>query len=377
MTLPPASTPSPSPTRNQRFRGCLLAGAIGDALGAPVEFMSLPAIQARYGADGITGLGVAYGRVGAITDDTQMTLFTAEGLLRAFVRHAHRGITSYPSVTAAAYLRWLRTQEGDSWPPDEADGWLLGHRELHAMRAPGNTCLSALWTLRSAGSLIGPAVNDSKGCGGVMRVAPVGLFASHWRDAGHAFDLACTLAGLTHGHATGQLAAGVLAALVHELALGCTLDQSLDRAQALLEGRAQAGETRAALDQARMLASQERAGQLDRRHGLLQLGEGWIAEEALAMSVYCALVAHDLRDGLILAVNHGGDSDSTGAITGNLLGTLLGDSAIPGPWLGQVELAGVITEMADDLHDCPDWRIGEHATDRDFDARIWQRYPGC
>lgn len=375
--MTPTLPESAPPTRKQRFRGCLLAGAIGDALGAPVEFLRLDQIHARFGADGITELVEAYGRVGAITDDTQMTLFTAEGLLRAFVRQASRGVSSYPAVVAGAYLRWLRTQDENPDAIEEADGWLIGHRQLHERRAPGNTCLSALQALRSAGSLIGPARNDSKGCGGVMRVAPVGLFASHWRDAGHAFDLACTLAGLSHGHATGQLSAGVLAALVHELALGHTLEQALDRAQALLTGRAQAGETQSALAQARSSAGQARAGRLDRAQGLRQLGEGWIAEEALAMSVYCALVAHDLRDGLILAVNHGGDTDSTGAITGNLLGTLSGESAIPEHWRQQVELGGVIAEIADDLHDCPDWRIGEHATDRDFDSRIWNRYPGC
>ena len=70
-------------TTHDRYRGCLLGGAVGDALGAGVEFMSLDEIRGRYGPAGVTGYVPCYGRSGAITDDTQMTLFTAEGLLRA------------------------------------------------------------------------------------------------------------------------------------------------------------------------------------------------------------------------------------------------------------------------------------------------------
>ena len=96
-----------------RFLGCLLGGAVGDAMGAPVEFMKLSEIRERFGPKGIQEYEIVYGRRGAITDDTQMTLFTAEGLIRAYVRSCGRGITTYSGVTAHAYLRWLRTQGVD------------------------------------------------------------------------------------------------------------------------------------------------------------------------------------------------------------------------------------------------------------------------
>lgn len=95
-----------------RFRGCLLGGAVGDALGAPVEFMSVSEIREAFGRQGIRDFIPAYGRLGAITDDTQMTLFTAEGLIRGWMRGMTRGITTYQGVTAHAYLRWLKTQGG-------------------------------------------------------------------------------------------------------------------------------------------------------------------------------------------------------------------------------------------------------------------------
>jgi ADP-ribosylglycohydrolase len=83
---------------SNRCRGCLLGGAVGDALGAPVEFMSHSQIVSRFGPHGIRDFAPAYGRTGAITDDTQMTLFTAEGLRRAHLRHVARGICHSPTV---------------------------------------------------------------------------------------------------------------------------------------------------------------------------------------------------------------------------------------------------------------------------------------
>ena len=79
------------------------------------------------------------------------------------------------------------------------------------------------------------------------------------------------------------------------------------------------------------------------------LGAGWIAEEALAIGLYCALVAKDFRHGVLLAVNHTGDSDSTGSICGNLLGAMLGEEVIPKEWLAVLEAREIIEQIADDL----------------------------
>ena len=128
-----------------RFQGCLLGGAVGDALGAPVEFLTRREILRRFGPEGITGYTPAWGGLGTITDDTQMTLFTAEGLIRAWVRERVTGTASAVGVTAHAYLRWLRTQ-GER-PHRAIDtgtvetGWLFQQRALHSRRAPGVTCL--------------------------------------------------------------------------------------------------------------------------------------------------------------------------------------------------------------------------------------------
>ena len=347
-------------TPQERFRGCLLAGAAGDALGAPVEFMPRADILRHFGTAGITAFALGYERVGAITDDTQMTLFTAAGLLAAWC-----GDGDVVRATARSYLAWLRTQ--DEWPYDpllaaeEPSGWLWQQPELHHRRAPGMTCLTALRGMPVLGAL---AQNNSKGCGGVMRMAPVGLYAAaqRWSHA-QTFQTGTALATLTHGHPAGSLTAGVLAVLVQALCEEATLADGLARAKPLLRARAGHESTLHLLQQAEALAASDVPPAL----AVAQLGQGWIAEEALAIAVYCTLAAADVRSGIVMAVNHDGDSDSTGAIAGNLLGARDGINAIPGEWLKELELRTVIDEVATDLYATGD-------SDNN-DARMREKYP--
>lgn len=340
-------------SRADRVAGCLLGGAVGDALGAPVQFMSLSEIRARYGPDGIRDYAPAYGRRGAITDDTQMTLFTAEGLLRAVQRHRDRGICNPVMVVRHAYLRWLGTQGETILDPELGDcrgGWLWEVAELHQRRAPGDTCLSALRQERF-GTVEHP-VNDSKGCDGVMRVAPVGLIALE------PFSLGCEVAAITHGHPTGYLAAGFLAQMIAGIAHGKDLREAITASREALLRWPHHEECLAAVGAALRQADNVEASP----ETVEQLGQGWVAEEALAIALFCGLKARDFTHGVLLAVNHSGDSDSTGAITGNLLGALWGRSAIPESLLRDLELRDVIEQLSDDLSGGPR-------------AESFQRYP--
>lgn len=375
----------------ERLRGCLLGGALGDALGAPLEFLDLANIRARYGPRGIDSLAPAYGRIGAVTDDTQMTLFTAEGLIRAQVRAAQRGPSHPPSVVWHAYLRWLWTQ-GDSWREiggrfydaerPEPDGWLVAERWLHARRAPGSTCLAALRS-RRMGEVRHP-LNDSKGCGGVMRAAPAGLvdgaqggdrFRGDVVDYDGIFTLGCEIAAITHGHGAGYCAAGALAVTVHALVRGMRLDAALDLAERQLRQHHEAAETLAALAAARALA-----GEPPSVTTLESLGRGWVAEEALAMAVYAALTHVETpREALRFAVHHGGDSDSVGAICGNLLGALHGEAALPEDWLAVLEGRRAIVTLADDLFLTVSGQLPplHEQEERSPEAEEWlRRYPG-
>ena len=128
-----------------RFRGCLIGGAAGDALGYAVEFLREGQIFRRYGEHGITEYDLT-GGVAQSSDDTQMTLFTANGLLLGMTRGMTRGIGGPdPHYIGLCYRDWLRTQES-KYSPDIRPGyaWLGNIPELYSTRAPGNTCLAAL-----------------------------------------------------------------------------------------------------------------------------------------------------------------------------------------------------------------------------------------
>ncbi|MET8680640.1 ADP-ribosylglycohydrolase family protein [Streptomyces sp. NPDC004647] len=325
-----------------RVRGCLLGGAIGDALGAGIEFDSLEKIRKEYGQEGVTDYVPAYGRRGAVTDDTQMTLFTVDGLIRAQVRR-DTGAWHPPTDIHRAYRRWASTQS--DWGPDERreeDGWLARQEWLYARREPGRACLTGLGD-DVMGTLDKPKNPDSKGCGAVMRSAPFGLLVG-WEPQ-LVFQLAVECAAQTHGHPTGFLAAGAFAVVVHGLARGDDLDSAVQHALRALTSRPGHEPVTDALRHA-LGAVRQGLPTPDR---VESLGEGWTGEEALAIAVYCALVAEDVRHGLLLAVNHSGDSDSTGAICGNLLGAMHGETALPPGWLAELEGRSTILELADDF----------------------------
>ncbi|WP_033340002.1 ADP-ribosylglycohydrolase family protein [Catenuloplanes japonicus] len=304
-----------------RVRGSLLGGAAGDALGNPVEFHREPAVS---------DLLLSRDGVALITDDTQMTLFTAEGLLQSGDRPAES--------VYRAHLRWYDTQRLPG-PPAGAHG-LAARPFLYAQRAPGNACLSGL-ALGRMGTFAHPANPDSKGCGSVMRSAPFGLWTHV--TAEDAFALAAECAVQTHGHPTGFLAAGTFAAIIRHLLDGAGIREATLLAIEILVRRGEHEETLTALRRA--LDTPFAPGNT----GIERIGLGWIAEEALAMAVYAALATDDVRDALLVSVNHAGDSDSTGAICGNLLGARHGEDALPADWVARLEGLDTIGAIADDF----------------------------
>ena len=353
-----------TPSLLSRFRGCLLAGAVGDALGAPVEFSSLTEIRGEFGPLGPEDLDADPYPAGSFTDDTQMTLFVAEGLIRALNHRRSAGDKLSIDIMLHAHWRWLTTQGlqpiGDI-DPKLLTSWLTDIPGLNERRAPGRACVSSLQS-GELGTRDKP-INDSKGCGGVMRIAPVGLA---WPD--DPFDFSCEVAALTHGHPTGWLAAGCLALILHEIVGGAPLDTAVERAMSRIARIPGHEETLRALEHAEAFAAMG-TGTPEEVEGL---GHGWIAEEALAISVFCAQVAPDLESALRLAVTHSGDSDSTGCITGHILGALHGVEAIPERLLDQLDLKDVVDTVATDLY------RSTHDRDALNEDGIydWKRYPG-
>jgi ADP-ribosylglycohydrolase len=306
-------------SRYDRVLGCLIGGAVGDALGYQVEFSHWDSIKTAFGPHGVTDL-----RYNQISDDTQMTLFTAEGLLEASAGDEYESVRS-------AYLRWHATQQ-EYLPPTGARG-LAAEPWLYTRRAPGRACLSGL---REGAR---PGVNpNSKGCGTVMRSAPFGFhFGPH-----AAFTLAERCSALTHGHPTAGASAGAFAMIVAHLMNGETPQRAVSETMLHLRGGIDRSETADALQAAYRLAGNVPPGP----NTCEPLGQGWIAEEALAIAVYCFLGTDDIRKGLTASVSHSGDSDSTGAILGNLYGAAYGHTALPKEWASQVEGRDTITALA-------------------------------
>lgn len=343
-----------------KCRGSLVGGAVGDAFGYPVEFVySFEEIRAKYGEEGLTDYDKSYPWLddnfrhykALFSDDTQMTLYTAEGLLEA-----EKSTQPILPAICNAYIAWFGHQVGKK-VNISYDSELSKIAELNERRAPGNTCIGSLFSIYSGKE----PQNSSKGCGGVMRVAPVGIFgASHDWSLEETARIAGEAAELTHLHPLSTYASAALAVIVRQCltaekvnseAFKGIVNKSVD---VVIEVY---GESAPALDDFKRLVAKA----LRLEDNLLEdwqviehgLGGGWVAEETLAIAIF-SVIRHidDFNGCMICAVNHGGDSDSTGAVAGNIIGAILGYDAIPKKFIDTLQLRELIVDIADKLVVC-------------------------
>ena len=357
------------------IRGCLMAGAVGDALGYVVEFMSRESILARYGDKGITKFDITPEGKALVSDDTQMTLFTANGMLMGITRGDMRGIGGAPeNYVSGAYLDWYYTQTGkkrEIFAHDWHYTWLRDLPELAHRRAPGNTCLAACEAMYYGMDV----ENNSKGCGGIMRVAPMALLSVGYLVRGERFysvdemdKAGAETARVTHKHPLGFLPAAMLTHLLYKL-VPMSVEAVREEFEQLVEDTIEAldniykGEfeeyKRYLADLTRKAVALAGNGRSD-ADNIRSLGEGWTGEEAWGIALYCAMrYADSVEDAIMAAVNHDGDSDSTGSICGNIMGAIHGYETIKrqrlfcpqGKELEQtLELSNIILTLADDLY---------------------------
>ncbi|MBQ6643238.1 MAG: type VII secretion system-associated protein, partial [Saccharopolyspora sp.] len=357
----------------QRFIGSVLAAAAGDALGAPVEFYPVEQIRNRFGEHGVTDYDRSGSHPGEFTDDTQLAMFTLEGLIRGHIA-ARGGAGSGPlAAIQLAYQRWLHTQ-GYAWSRaagpyaqshPEPDGLLAGVRELFAVRSPNSDCITALRGFASTGvpGTFERAINDSDDNTGVVRAAPIALWSDEPREV---FRLAAAAAALTCSKPSGYLPAGVLAVLVHRLLRGESLTDALAHAHKLLTECTGHQQTERLLLVAEDLAAR---GEPTPEQVKDLLGDGWSGHEALAIAVCAALSSDGVGPAVMAAVNHSGDSDSTAAICGAIVGAQHGVSAVPGVWLRDLRLRETVQSLAADA-------LVEFGPQPRGDETWSQRYPG-
>lgn len=358
------------------IRGSLMAGAAGDALGYPVEFMSRNAILARYGDKGITRFKLDSDGKALVSDDTQMTLFTANGMLMGLTRGYMRGIGGDPkNYVEGAYIEWYYTQTVNkvSERDDFHYTWLCDLPELAHRRAPGITCLNACESLLAHRDV----ENNSKGCGGIMRVAPMGLFDASFKVMeGSGFyqknvylaEAGAHIARVTHLHPLGYLPAALMTLLLSRI-VPLTPDEVKESIIDIVNDGLDVMMNMYGNDYARykeylraltLKAVNLAHSNISDIQAIMQLGEGWTAEEAWAISLYCVIRHVDnMKEAIIAAVNHDGDSDSTGSITGNIMGAIYGYEAIKRERLfcpygkkfeDTIELHNIILSIADDLY---------------------------
>jgi ADP-ribosylglycohydrolase len=252
-----------------------------------------------------------------------MSLATAQGCLNAYQNQKEGMIFEPAAEVYQCYLEWFATQD-----------------DPQQRRVPGATCLSALGSGKMG--TIEKKINNSKGCGGVMRTAPAGLAFS----SNAALRRGAEFAAITHGHPSGYLSVGFLSEMIAHIIEGKKLEEAIERSIGTLTTYDGHEETLSFVHRALTLSASKNPVE----DSIAAIGEGWVGEEALAIALYCSLkFTHDWTSGTLAAINHSGDSDSTGSITGAILGTLLGVDAIPKKWVRGVENAEKIQKIAEGL----------------------------
>lgn len=329
------------PKNNEKFtkiNNCLVGGALGDALGRPVERLRSDKLLEYYGKEGIQDLATV-GLKARITDDTQMTMYTADGLIRSKLKNPDSVEPNY-DIIYDSYQDWYKTQT-ENYDKSERKGLLNNTPDLYSPVGPGRTCLGSLKS-GIKGSIANP-INESNSCGGVMRVAPVGLF---YDDPEVAFKVGAECAAMTHSGPEAYLPAGFYSALISNIASGKGIYKAAEDSLKILQTYDNHEKTYDKLSRAMYLAQTDCPSD----EAILSLGYGFNGDEAMAISLYAALKEpENLKNALILAVNHSGDSDSTGSITGQIVGLAQGLNTVPKEWLDSLEMTDLLKSISKDL----------------------------
>lgn len=341
-----------------RFIGCILGGAIGDGMGYAVEGLD-PLEREQFFPDGKIWEPFIHEDTGnlMISDDTQMALFTMDGMMWAYIRCNSRGIGSYEaSGVWQSYARWYYTQTNiilDEYIIHKHEHepvalssigikTILEYEELYSSRNPSEESLLSLESLQM-GTLEVP-ISDFKDPSCLTRVAPAGMFLHD--DPSSAFLVAARLAAITHGNPSGYLAAGTYAYILAEILNEKNLDEAVRNALLELKKYSYIDEVNDTLEYALHLSECDYSWE----QCLELIGGGVCAEGVLAMGVYCALKAENYQDAVRWAANAKGLSSSAAYVAGSLAGAFCGDMSIPAEWKSRLELKEMMLSWIDKFY---------------------------
>ena len=273
-----------------------------------------------------------------MSDDTQMTLFTLEGIVRSKAAIEKNDTDALVENIRLAYLDWLYTQEKQR-RGHKPVGKIATDSRLRQRMAPGNTCLAALHA-GGSGTPDKP-INDSKGCGGVMRVAPlrVGAEMATHRSGRIGGSGRCSYPRPFEwlSERRRDFGNGPARARWHR-SRKCRASSQGSRLG--LEGRCRKP-LRGLVPRLKPLSG----GMENPRSNVSRLGEGWVGEEALSIGLYSALTGHSFPEVLSIAANHSGDSDWTASIAGQLYGAWKGLADLPNEWIRKLDVLDILLGM--------------------------------
>ena len=354
-------------TLRERYRRCLLGGAVGDALGAPYDGKTHEEVQRSRRPDSLSEgamrplryLPVA-GDVGANTDATQLLLFTAEGLLRAHTRRRAAGHDDWLhdeaiSSVHRAFLRWMDTQRAEG-PPPRPDGWLVGEAAMYARRARDPVTSRVLRSGLRGG--VDTPINNARDPSVLPRAAPIAM--ASWTPWAMARDIAA----LTHTHVDAALATAAFSVVLQKSLVGGRLADAVESAwrHATEEGAS------ALADRMERALEAADTGEPTPDRAADQRGEG-DAAGTLCLALFAVASTETTADALQVAISAGGSTSRGGAATGLLAGALRADP-LPDVLLEPLELREIATCVADDLY--------AHFSGVPFELteETWARYPG-
>ena len=298
-----------------RFRGCLLGLAAGDALGTTLEFTRPGTFEP---IDDMVGGGPFGLRPGQWTDDTSMALCLATSLVEC------GGFDAADQMRR--YVRWRR------------DGYLSATGSCFDI---GNTVSAALSRFIEHGDpYAGSTDPNSAGNGSLMRLAPVPMYFSG--DAAAAIAMAADSSRTTHQAQEAVDACRYFAGLLIGALRGVDKETLLSGGYCPVEGLW-------ARDPLAEKIARVADGSFKDRNPPDIKGTGYVVD-ALEAALWAFHRSDDFREGALLAVNLGGDADTTGAIYGQIAGAHYGAEAIPAAWRDKLTMAAEITSLADRLH---------------------------
>ena len=303
-------------TTRDRFRGCLLGLAAGDALGVTLEFKPPGTFEP---IDDIVGGGVLGLKPGQWTDDTSMALCLATSLIE------RRGFDAADQMER--YVRWWK------------EGYLSSTGRCFDI---GNTVRAALSRFMDTGEpYAGSSDPRSAGNGSLMRLAPTPMFFA--ADAAEAIDRSAGSSRTTHQAKEAVDACRYFGGLLVGALHGIDKDTLLSAGYCPVEGL---WERRPLADRIAEIAN----GSFKHREPPEIKGSGYVVE-SLEAALWAFHKSRDFRDGALLAVNLGDDADTTGAIYGQIAGAYYGVNAIPAKWRDLLTMNDEIVSMADSLYE--------------------------